>query len=241
MKETLGERKVCKKEMAKMMNAKFKVEKFTGHNNVVLWKLKVRDLLVQQRLHKALDGANKKPTSMTDSDWEDLNAQALSTIKLCLADEVLFNIVEENTAAGLWEKLEKLYMTKSLTNRIYLKRQLYSVRMKEGTKVAKHLNVFNTLICQLSYREVKIQEEDKAITLLCSLPKSWDHFVTSISLSIANSLKFESIVGALLSEEVRRKPSTETTAPKAIIARGQSKERGKNKGVFQIKIIGKEM
>ena len=93
-------------------------------------------------------------------------------------------------------------MTKSLKNRIYLKRQLSSLQMKEGTKVAEHLNVFNTLICQLSDMEVKMQEEDKAITLLCSLLESWDHFVTSISLSTADSLKFESVVGALLSEEV---------------------------------------
>ena len=89
--------------------------------------MKVKDLLVQQGLHKALDGVKKKPASMTDSDWEDLDAQALSTIRLCLADEVLFNIVGESAAEGLWEKLETLYMTKSLTNRIYLKIQLYNL------------------------------------------------------------------------------------------------------------------
>lgn len=50
--------------------------------------------------------------------------------------------------------------------------------------------------------EVKIQEQDKDITLLCSLHESWDHFVTSINSSTANSLKFKSIVVALLSEEV---------------------------------------
>lgn len=60
--------------MAKMMNAKFEVEKSIGKNNFSLWKLKVRDLLVQQWLHKALDEANKKPASMTDSDWEYLDA-----------------------------------------------------------------------------------------------------------------------------------------------------------------------
>jgi len=122
--------------MAKMTNAKFEAEKFTSKNKFVLWKLKVRDLLVQQELHKALDGVKKKPIGMTDLDWEDLDAQALSTIKLCLADEVLFNIVEETSATGLWIKLEIMYMTKSLTNKISLKRQLYSLRMKEGTKLA---------------------------------------------------------------------------------------------------------
>ena len=77
-----------------------------------------------------------------------------------------------------------------------------------------------------------MQEEYKAITLLCSLPESWDHFITSISLSIANSLKFESVVGALLSEEVRRKSSIETFAPKSMVARGRSKERGRKQGAL---------
>ena len=84
--------------MAKMSNARFEVEKFTGKSNFALWKLKDKDLLVQQGLNKALDGVTKKPTTMTTSDWEDLDARALSTIRLCLADEVLFNIVEETTA-----------------------------------------------------------------------------------------------------------------------------------------------
>ena len=112
-----------------------------------------------------------------------MDERALSAIRLCLEDDVLFNIVSEKTIAGLWMKFEKLYMTKSLTNRIHLKRQLYSLRMKEGTSIADHLNAFNTLLVQLQSIEVKIPSEDKAITLLCSLPESWDHFVTSISLS----------------------------------------------------------
>eukprot|EP00253_Pinus_taeda_P019972 PITA_19972 len=78
-----------------MSNEKFDVEKFTGKRNFALWKLKVRDLLVQQGLHKALDEETKKPTTMIDSDWENLDARALSVIRLCLADEVLFNIVEK--------------------------------------------------------------------------------------------------------------------------------------------------
>lgn len=63
--------------------------------------------------------------------------------------------------------------------------------MKEDTKVVEHLNVFNTLIFHLLDMEVKIQEEDKAITFLCSLPESWDHYITSSNLSTFDSLKFE--------------------------------------------------
>jgi hypothetical protein len=67
---------------------------------------------MQQGLQKALVGKTKKPTSMTDEDGKDLDARALGTIHLCLEDEVLFNIVGEETTLGLWNRLESLYMTK---------------------------------------------------------------------------------------------------------------------------------
>ena len=116
-------------------------------------------------------------------------------------------------------------MTKSLTNRILLKRQLYSLRMKEGTSIADHLNAFNTLLVQLQSIEVKIPSEDKAITLLCSLPESWDHFVTSISLSSSETIEFDDVVASLLSEETRRKSHSETSTSEAMMVRGRSKER----------------
>lgn len=90
--------------MTKMTNAKFKVENFSDINNFALCKLKVRDLLMQQGLHKALDRVKKKPAGITNLDRGDLDARALNTIKLCLVDEVLFNIVEETLAIGLWGK-----------------------------------------------------------------------------------------------------------------------------------------
>ena len=71
----------------------------------------------------------------------------------------MFNIVGEDTTLGLWTKLESLYMMKSLMSIIYLKRQLYSLRMKEGTKVVDHLNTFNTLIVQLTSMKVKFEDK----------------------------------------------------------------------------------
>jgi hypothetical protein len=113
--------------MEKVQSSKFEVEKFNGKNKFALWKLKMRDLLVQQGLQKALAGKSKKPTSMTDEDWEDLDARSLGIVRLCLAYELLFNIAKETTTTGLWTKLESLYMTKNLSNIIFLKRELYSL------------------------------------------------------------------------------------------------------------------
>ena len=50
-----------------------------------------------------------------------------------------------------------------------------------------------------------MEEEDKCITLLCSLPNSWDNLVVAIGSSTKATLKYEDIVSSLLLEEMRRK------------------------------------
>ena len=40
-------------------------------------------------------------------------------------------------------------MTKSLSNKLYLKKQLYRLCMKEGTIVLEHLDFFNKVISEL--------------------------------------------------------------------------------------------
>jgi len=42
-------------------------------------------------------------------------------IQLSLVDEMMYNLKDEETATGLWSRLETLYMTTSLSNKLYLK------------------------------------------------------------------------------------------------------------------------
>jgi hypothetical protein len=50
--------------MAKVQSLKFEVEKFNGKTNFELWKLKMKDFLVQQYFKKELVGTTKKPETM---------------------------------------------------------------------------------------------------------------------------------------------------------------------------------
>ena len=60
-------------------------------------------------------------------------------------------------------------MRKNLTNKLYVKKQLYSLYMKEGSDLLEHLNMFNKLNNQLSSFGVNYEDEDKALLLLTSL------------------------------------------------------------------------
>src|SRR4051812_42285256 len=99
---------------------------------------------------------------MGENDWKEIDIKAKPTIILCLSDEVLYNVMNENTAAGMWSRLESLYMTKSLFNKLYMKKQLYCLRMAEGTPILQHLNAFNKIVSDLLALEVKMEDEEKA-------------------------------------------------------------------------------
>ena len=85
-------------------------------------------------------------------------------------------ILGERTAAGAWLKLESLYMTKSLTNRLRLKQRLYTLHMSEGISLKSHIGEFSSIVTELSKIDVHIDDEDQALLLLCSLPPSYKHF-----------------------------------------------------------------
>ena len=67
-------------------------------------------------------------------------------------------------------KLKTLYLTKILSNKLYLKKQLYGLRMNKGIAVLEHLNFFNMIISEFLTIDVNIDEEDKALILLNLLP-----------------------------------------------------------------------
>ena len=97
--------------------------------------MRVTSLLVKEGTHKALLGIEKKLSKMENDEWNDIDFHAKATIILRLSDKVLYNLVNEETTAGLWRRLESLHMIKSLSNKLFIKKHLYSLQMKEDTPI----------------------------------------------------------------------------------------------------------
>jgi len=55
--------------------------------------------------------------------------------------------------------------------------------MKEKTAMLEHLNFFNKVIRELLVVDVKINEKNKSLILLSSLPESYDHIITTMIYS----------------------------------------------------------
>jgi hypothetical protein len=167
-------------------------------------------------------------TGMSKEDQEKLDRKVRSTIRLCLEDSVLLNVSGESTAKELWDKLGNLYQSKSLVNKLFLRKKLYHLRMEDGDYMTEHLNAFNTLVSQLGSVNITIAEEDKCITLLCSLSDSWDNLVVAIGSTTQSTLKYEDVVASFLSEEMRRK-SMDVHNTDALFVRGRTQYRNPGK------------
>ena len=76
---------------------------------------------------KPLSG--KKPEGMNVTDWKDLEMRATSTIRMCLADEVMYHVMDEESPTAILLKLENWYMLKSLKNKLLLKKKFYSLKV----------------------------------------------------------------------------------------------------------------
>ena len=48
---------------------------------------------------------------------------------------------------------------------------------------------------------MNLDDEEKAIALLCMMPNSWDHLIKSMSFSNPKYFDYETVVGALLLQE----------------------------------------
>nr|GEW01469.1 retrovirus-related Pol polyprotein from transposon TNT 1-94 [Tanacetum cinerariifolium] len=128
---------------------------------------------------------------------EGFSAWATSALILCLGDRVLREITKETTAMGIWKKLEPLYMTKSLANRLYLKKKLYTFQMHQSKSQSKHIDEFHKLVGDLAAIDTAILDEDQTLLLLTSLPPSYDNFVETL-LYGRDTLKLEDVLATIV-------------------------------------------
>ena len=208
-------------------SSRFFIEPFNGQNDFTLWQQRVKNILTREGCTKALKPKSEKPEKLKDEEWQEMRELANSTIQLYLGNTTLREVINESDPAELWAKLESRYKSKSLTNRLSLKKQLYALHMGEGKNFMDHLDEFNRLLTELDAIGAKIEEEDKAILLLVSLPSSYEHLRTTLMYG-KDTLGLDEVVAALISHEsMRRKDSEKSLDESAMVASDEAHVRGR--------------
>nr|GEV12695.1 retrovirus-related Pol polyprotein from transposon TNT 1-94 [Tanacetum cinerariifolium] len=204
-----------------------------------VWKMTIEDVLVQQGIDGALE--KKQLTWLKDDIWKTMQKKALSTIRLALAPEIKYSVLKEKTPKDIWDKLTNIYASKSLTHRLFLKMELYSLKLEEGSNLHNHINSFNQLVCQLANVDDAIKDKEQALLMLSSLPKSYKPFVQTM-LTGRTTLTFEDVLKALRDNERMTGSDSSLSSDKLLVTddsgRGRNFQRGSSKGRSKSRMVG---
>ena len=84
---------------------------------------------------------------MNVTNWKDLETRVASTIKMHVADEMMYHVMDDEPQTTIWLKLESRYIKGlaflMMTKKLLLKKMLYDLKMVEGSTLNQHINVFN--------------------------------------------------------------------------------------------------
>ncbi|GJU22194.1 hypothetical protein Tco_1155536 [Tanacetum coccineum] len=83
----------------------------------------------------------------------------MGVVRLSLAKNLAFNIVNEKTTLGLLKAMSNMYEKPSVSNKVFLIRQLVNTKMTDGAAVAGHVNEFNSVISKLLAVNIKFDDE----------------------------------------------------------------------------------
>ena len=192
------------------MASRFEAEKFNGKSDYGLWKMKMRALLIQQGLASALQTKDPQEKGKEPLDEkaqarkEEVSLKAHSAVILCLGDKALREVQAETTAAGILKKLDELYLGKSLANRLYMKRRLYSYCFVEDKSITEQYDDFTKSVDDLEAVDVKLSDEDKAILVLNALPKSYDQLRDAILYGRDKAITLAEVHSALMAKELQK-------------------------------------
>jgi hypothetical protein len=86
--------------------------------------------------------------------------------------------------------LAATYAPQGVITVVLLRRQLAHLHCEEGGDIEEHIRTLTSLHSKLAAQGTQLMEEEYSITLLTSLPDSWDTFISGINTaSLAESTK----------------------------------------------------
>ncbi|KAA0063883.1 Retrovirus-related Pol polyprotein from transposon TNT 1-94 [Cucumis melo var. makuwa] len=82
---------------------------------------------------------------MTHEEKETMENAPYGAIVLNLSDNVLREVISEQTTYGMWKKLEELYQSKDLPNRAYVRERFFTFKMDGNKSLTENLGEFKKL------------------------------------------------------------------------------------------------
>ena len=122
-----------------------------------------------------------------------------------LVDKEMLHIKGCTGPTKVWEILCNIHETKSLSNILFLRHKFFIIKMEKGTDIVEYINKIKSLADQLLVLEVPLRGDDVVMTLLDSLPSSFDYLIMALETRPFKELTMEFVTIRLVHEVSKRK------------------------------------
>ena len=211
------------------------VPKLVG-TNYATWRLQCKMALMKEGLWAIVDGSEHCPNvrddgiMFTEYDVRKFRARkdkALATIVLSVHESQLYLLGSEpEDPTEVWQLLCDQFQKRTWANKLALRRKLNSMKMKRRGSVQKHMKSMMELFQELAIIGEAVEEEDKVVQLLASLPEQYDTLVTALESS-SEVPAMDTVTERLIHEERKiknREESHEVERGRALYAGGSNKK-----------------
>ena len=183
-----------------------------GGSNYPTWKIQIKMALIKQGVWGFITGTEIEPDEEGDlAAWRKFNDRsdkALATIVLAVDPALLYLLGDPQDPGEVWQQLSEQFEKKSWANKLALRRKLYSLRLKENESVQKHIKSMIEIFESLSVVGHVVEEEDRVVHILASLPDSFQMLVTALEAS-PEVPRLEVVLERLMHEEKKLKEKSE--------------------------------
>ena len=168
------------------MEGKWSIDRLSTANWIT-WKFQMRHILMAKGLWKYVDGSEVLPedaNEATRTKFREESQKAISTIVMAISTPQLYLVTSCEQPKDVWDTLRKHFERETLANKLFLKKQYFRKKMKEGTPMDVHLKEMKEIADKLTSIGAPIAEEDQVVTLLGSLPSTYYTLVTALEARV---------------------------------------------------------
>ena len=162
------------------------LEPLKGAENFATWKIQCKMALMRDGLWGFVTGTEERPPDRDVANLAKYKKQldkAVATVVLAVDPSLLYLLGEPSCPVTVWNTLCAQFQRKTWANKLHLRKKLYALKLQEGGSVQKHIKAITEIFNELAVVGDVIEEEDKVVHLLASLPDSFNILVTALEAS----------------------------------------------------------
>ena len=128
-----------------------------------------------------MDKSGVEPEGQTEKGAYLERAQpAFTIIGLSVSSLLVYLISDSSTASEAWEKLPTPFERHTVANKLLLKKRYFRIVMEEGSSINHHIKRMKELTNKLAAVKAPVAPQDQVVTMLGSLPSSYNNIVTAL-------------------------------------------------------------